>query len=362
MPIFRLGLTGDLLDVDGHMDSASIGLDRLASVPYIQHHFLRDLGPSHDDPGYWERFYSLLITPRHIADAHGLYVVRPWIKASTFAEGAENLTVIGRAGAGYDKIDVQACTDNDVALFNAPDALTHSTASAALLLMLALAKRLLAQEKLARTGRWDLQMQAQGSEIQGRTLGIVGLGRSGRELARLVAPFDMHIIAYSPRADAAEAEKLGIKLASLEVVFREADFVSLHASLRPDTHSMIRREHLALMKPTAYLINVARGELLDQDALVELLQAGWIAGAGLDVFAEEPLPADHPLVKLDNVILTPHWLPATVDTGLAIGLSTLAGMQRAARGQIPEHVINTEVLERPGFRAKLARFEANARD
>ncbi len=146
---------------------------------------------------------------------------------------------------------------------------------------------------------------------------------------------------------------------TLEGLFRQSDFISLHPSLRPDTRGMIRREHLLLMKPTAYLVNVARGELIDQRALVDVLRERRIAGAGLDVFEEEPLPAEHPLVQLDNVILTPHWLPATVEAGLAIGLSTLGGMMRAARGEVPEHVINTEVLDRPGFQAKLARFEVN---
>lgn len=359
MQPFRLALTGDMLDQDGHFEPSIIGLEMLNDVPFIQYDFLRDLGPSRDDPSYWDRFYSLEITPAHIATVNGLYVVRPWVKQSTFAQGAENLVVIGRAGAGYDKIDVEACTENNVALFNAPNSLTHATASSALMLMLALAKRLTAQEKVARTGRWDLQAAVQGMEIQGKTLGIVGLGRSGRELARLVAPFEMRIIAYSPHADDAQAAGLGIRLAPLDQVFHEADFISLHASLRPDTHQMIRAEHLALMKPTAYLINVARGELIDQAALTEVLRERLIAGAGLDVFKTEPLPVTDPLIGLDNVILTPHWLPATKDATRAIGESTLNGIICAARGEVPNHVINKAVLDRPGFKAKLDRFAVN---
>jgi phosphoglycerate dehydrogenase-like enzyme len=357
---FRLALTGDMLDINGQFDPRAIGLDRLAAYPYVQYHYLRDLGPSADDPTYWDRYYSLLITPEHIADIHGIYVVRPWIKPSTFANGAANLTVIGRAGTGYDKIDVAACTANDVLLFNSPDALMHSTASSALLLILALAKNLMAQERVTRAGRWDLQKAAQGEEIQGKTLGIVGMGRTGRELARLIAPFDMQILAYSPRADPRAMAELGVKLVSLDVVFSQSDYISLHASLRPDTRGMIRREHLALMKPTAFFVNVARGELVDQEALVELLEHKRIAGAGLDVYEEEPLPADHPLIKLDNVILTPHWLPATRDAGLTLGWTTLQGLLRVARGQLPDNIINPEVLDRPGFKQKLARFEANA--
>src|SRR5258707_5205195 len=226
MQTFKLALTGDILDIDGKLDPRTIGLESLNALSYVQYHYLRDLGPSRDDPGYWNRFYSLWITPQQIADAHGIYVVRPWIKPSAFANGADNLTVIGRAGAGYDKIDVQACTDNDVLLFNAPDALTHSTASAALLLMLALAKGLPAQERVARLGRWDQQMAVQGTEIRHKTLGIVGLGRSGKELARLVAPFDMRIIAYSPHADPEQARNLGVTLVTLEEVFKQSDFIS----------------------------------------------------------------------------------------------------------------------------------------
>ncbi len=359
MQLFRLAFTGDMLDADGQMDPTAIGLDRLATIPYIEHHFLRDLGPSRDDPTYWDRFYSLLITPAHIADIHGIYVVRPWIKASTFAEGAENLTVIGRAGTGYDKIDVDVCTANDVLLFNSPDALTHSTASAALLLILALAKRLTAQEKIARAARWDMQRTIQGGEIQHKTLGIVGLGRTGRELARLVAPFEMTLLAYSPRAEPRMADRLGIKLVSLDTLFEEADFISLHANLRPDTRGMIRREHLARMKPTAYFVNVARGELVDEHALVEVLQDGRITGAGLDVFDTEPLPADHPLIALENVILTPHWLPATREAGFTLGWTTLQGLMRVARGELPDNIVNPAVLDRPRFREKLARFMGN---
>ncbi len=359
MQTFRLALTGDLLDIDGNADREGLRLDQLDALPYMEYEFMRDLAPGRADPDYYNRYYSLLIAPHHIANAHGIYVVRPWIKPSTFAEGAQNLTVIARAGAGYDKLDVQACTDNDVALFNAPDALTHGTASAALTLMLALAKRLPEQERAARTGRWDLQGSIRGQDIEYKTLGIVGMGRSGRELARLVAPFEMKILAYSPHADPAEVEKLGIRLASLDELFRESDYVSLHPSLRPDTRGMIRREHLFAMKPSAYFVNVARGELVDQDALIELLRERRIAGAGLDVFEEEPLPVENPLIQMDNVILTPHWLPATIDGGLKISAAAMSGILRAARGEVPENVINRPVLDRPGFKAKLARFEAN---
>jgi phosphoglycerate dehydrogenase-like enzyme len=357
--LFRIAFTGDFLGPDGKSAYGDIGMALLDAAPHVHYRFLTDQAPRDGDADYYKRFYSLEVTADHVIDLDGLIVLRPWVKRRVFANGAGDLVVIGRSGAGYDKVDVTACTENDVALFNAPLALNHATASTALLFMLALAKRLPQQDRLARLGRWDLQTAEHGHEIEGRTLGIVGLGHSGRELARLVAPFGMRVLAYSPQADPAQAAALGVRLTSLEEVFREADFVSVHSHLTPEKHHMIRAEHLRLMKPTAYFVNVARGELVDQAALVEVLRQKRIAGAALDVFEREPLPADDTLTKLDNVILTPHWNCSTTDVWLATGRAMAEGMLRSSRGEVPEHVINKEVLERRGFREKLARFEVN---
>ena len=358
MPDFRIAFTGDFLDESGAVAYGDIGLDRLASRPSLRWHFITDLGPKPSDPGYWARLYSLEVTPDHIKGVDGLVVLRPWVKRSTFAEGAADLVVIGRSGAGYDKIDLDACTEHGVAVFNAPMALNHSTASSALLFMLALAKRLPDQERITRQGRWDRQAAVMGSEIQGRTLGIVGLGHSGRELARLVAPFAMRILAFSPHADPAAAQSLGVRLTSLEEVLRESDFVSLHCRLTAETRGLIGAPQLALMKPAAYFINVGRGELVDQQALVAALRDRRIAGAGLDVFEVEPLPADDPLIGLDNVILTPHWSASTSDVWRATGAAMAEGMLKAARGERPDNVVNPQVFDQPAFREKLSRFKS----
>jgi phosphoglycerate dehydrogenase-like enzyme len=356
---FRLALTGDFLDEHGASAYGEAGLDLLQGSPRIRYHFLTDQAPRPGDRTYWERFYSLEVRPEHIAGLDGLVVLRPHVTPATFARGAGDLVVIGRSGAGYDKIDVAACTANEVALFTAPLALNHPTASAALLLLLALAKRLPQQERITRAGRWDLQAQTMGGELQGRTLGIIGLGNSGRELVRLAAPFAMRILAYSPHADPAQAQALDVRLAPLDEVLCEADIVSLHCRLTPETRHLLGAAELARMKPGAYLVNVARGALVDQVALVAALRERRLAGAGLDVFEVEPLPPDDPLLGLDNVIVTPHWLASTADVWAATGRAMAEGMLRAARGQIPDNVVNTEVLERPGFRAKLARFAEN---
>ncbi len=332
----------------------------LSARPEIRWHFIEDLAPRANDPGYWARLYSLEVSPAHIKGADGLVVLRPWVKKSTFAAGAEDLFVIGRSGAGYDKIDLDACTEAGVAVFNAPLALNHSTASSALLFMLALAKRLFQQDRITRLGRWDSQAEVLGHEILGRTLGIVGLGHSGRELARLAAPFAMRLIAYSPHAEAEQARELGVRLTSLEDVMRESDFVSLHCRLSDATRGMIGTRELAFMKPSAYFINVARGELVDQRALTDALRQRRIAGAGLDVFDREPLPIADPLIGLDNVILTPHWSASTLDVWQATGREMALGMIRAARGEIPDNVVNPDVLEVTHFREKLARFASAA--
>ena len=357
MKAFKVLYSGDYFDVNGNFVLPGAGFDLLENDACIETGIMKEQSPQPGETAYSDRLYSLEVTPGHVANANGIVICRPWVKPSAFAHGAENLVVIGRAGAGYDKIDLAACTANDVLVFNCPDTLVHSTASAALTFILALAKRLPEHECMARTGRWDRQAEITGDDLPGQTLGIVGLGHTGAELARLVAPFQMRVLAYSPRADAAKAKALGVTLVpTLEEIFRESDFISLHSRLEPHTHRMIGEREFRLMKPTAYFINVARGELVQQDVLVRGLGEGWIRGAALDVFVQEPLPAGDPLTKLDNVILAPHWLPAT-RRALHLTLAAVAaGMRRVAAGTIPDDVLNPAVLERPAFRAKLARY------
>ena len=359
MPMFKLFFTGDYLDAEGKVKVGDIGLNEMAATGFIETSFLKDQQPAPGDDTYWDRLYSLEITPQHVAQANGIVIFRPWVKASAFLNGAENLVVLARAGAGYDKIDIPACTANDVVVFNAPDTLTHSTASAAFTLLLALAKKLLQQQMLVQTARWDRQTEFMGDDLIGKTLGIIGFGRSGAELARLVAPFHMHILSYSPNADPLQAEALGVQLVSLATLLGSSDFVSLHCRLENRTRGILGPRELRLLKPTAYLINVGRGELIHEEALVEALRAKRIAGAGLDVFRTEPLPLEHPLLGLDNVILTPHWLPSTHRASLATRDVIIRNVIRVSQGLVPQNVINPEVLQRPGFVNKLARFTAN---
>ncbi len=360
MHLFRIDFTGDHLDQNGNVAACDLGIDALEETGFIKTGFLLDQKPDPGDANYWERFYSLEITPDHVSRANGIVVCRPWVRESAFASGAENLVIIERAGAGYDKIDLDACTRNDVVVCNVPDSLTHSTASAALTLLLALAKKLPQQERLVRSGHWDRQYEVVGDDLIEKTLGIVGLGKTGRELARLAAPFYMQIQAYSPRADADAAEKMGITLvSSLDELLAKADFVSLHCRLDDHTRALLGAHELSLLKNSAYLINVARGELVDEAALIAALQERRIAGAGLDVFDHEPLPVTSPLLHLDNVVLTPHWLPSTQRAARLMQQAVVDNLSRVAQGGQPNNVLNPQVLGNDGFIRKLARFREN---
>ena len=357
---FKVLFTGDSLDEAGNVRGEDIGVEALQATGFIHTGFILDQKPSAEDAAYWARLYSLEITAEHIAAADAVVTIRPWLKAEAFARGADRLVAIGRAGMGYDKIDINACTQNDVVVFNTPESLTHSTASAAFTLMLALAKKLRLQQSILMTGRWDRQSEAYGDDLIGKTLGIIGLGKTGQELARLVAPFHMKVLAYSPRVDRFTAEALGVGLVpNLDDLLSVSDFVSLHCRLEKHTRGLLNASRLRLLKSTAYLINVARGEMIDEQALVDLLREQKIAGAGLDVFETEPLPTSSPLLTLDNVILTPHWLPSTKRAAMATRDVILQNVVRVATGQKPENVLNPAVLERPGFQRKLARFEEN---
>jgi phosphoglycerate dehydrogenase-like enzyme len=356
---FEVFYSGDYLNAAGKVAGGISVEDLLQSAAFIHHGFFMDQSPVMLGAAFGERLYNLQMEPHHVAAADGIVLIRPYVRRSAFAQGAERLVVIGRAGVGTDKIDLAACTDNDVAVFNAPESLTHSTASAAMLLILAMAKKLPAQERMARTGNWSNQASVIGDDLVGQTLGIVGLGRISWELIRLLEPFAMRVLAYSRHCPAEEARARNVELVDLDTLLREADFVSLHCELSDSTRGFLGAREFRLMKPSAYFINTGRGELVRQDEMVQVLQERRIAGAGLDVFDHEPLAAADPLTALDNVILTPHWLPSSHRAGRLITTAMAEGILRAARGEVPENVVNPDVLQRPGFKTKLNRFAVN---
>jgi D-3-phosphoglycerate dehydrogenase / 2-oxoglutarate reductase len=241
---------------------------------------------------------------------------------------ATRLKVIGRAGVGVDTIDVEAATERGVAVMNAPAGNTISAAELAFALLLALVRKVPAADRSMREGKWD-RSSFSGTELYRKTLGLIGAGRVGGEVARRARAFGMRVVAYDPYLSEEAARQLEIELASLDDTLSTADVISLHVPLTESTRGLIGPDQLARLKPTAVVVNAARGGVLDEKALHDRLKAGQLAGAALDVFGDEPLPADHPLRSLPNVVLTPHLGASTEEAQLNVALE-IAESVRAA--------------------------------
>ncbi|MDK2915250.1 MAG: D-3-phosphoglycerate dehydrogenase / 2-oxoglutarate reductase [Thermococcaceae archaeon] len=246
-------------------------------------------------------------------------------------EAAPKLKVIGRAGVGLDNIDLKAAEERGIKVVNSPGASSRSVAELAIGLLFAVARKIAFADRKMREGVWA-KKQCMGIELEGKTIGVVGFGRIGYEVAKIAKALGMNVLLYDPYPNEERAKEVGGKFVPLEELLKESDVVTLHVPLLDATYHLINEERLKLMKPTAILINAARGAVVDTDALVKALQEGWIAGAGLDVFEEEPLPADHPLTKLDNVVLTPHIGASTVEAQMRAGVEVAEKIVEALKG------------------------------
>jgi D-3-phosphoglycerate dehydrogenase len=240
-----------------------------------------------------------------LKDCEGLIVRSETKVTAELLDAANGLRVIGRAGVGVDNIDVSAATIRGIVVMNAPDGNTITTAEHTVAMLVSLARSIPQASSSLKSGRWD-RKKFIGVELQGKTLGVVGLGRIGRVVASRARAMGMMIVAYDPFIAPEQARDLEIELAPLDDVFARADFLTVHTPLTSETRGLIDREALSKMKQGARIINCARGGLVDEDALYEAITNGSIAGAALDVFSEEPPPADHKLLQLDQVIVTPH--------------------------------------------------------
>ncbi len=255
-------------------------------------------------------------------------------------EALPELKVIARAGVGYDAVDVQAATDRGVVVTFAPGTNQDSVAEHTFMLILALARNLMAQHTRIQQGEWPRKANL---PLRGKTLGLVGLGRIGKAVALRAGAFQMKVIAYEPYPDKAFTEKHSIRLCMLEDVFKQADFLSLHLPATEDSKHLVNKKTLALMKPTAFIINTSRGAVVHEGDLCEALRDKRIAGAGLDVFDEEP-PRDNPLTKLDNVVLTSHTAGVDLQSRDDMALLAAQCIARLAHGEWPaECIVNPEV-------------------
>jgi len=336
--IFRVGVTRDFLGSDGTFSYGGNCFHLLDEAPNVEWEFLAEK--------------TAELRPDQIQSYDALLLLIPRITTATL-EGADRLKVIARFGVGYDTIDVEACTRAGVMLTITPDGIRQPVAASVMTFMLALSHKLFLKDKMTRDGRWNEKLDHMGMGLTGRTLGVIGYGNIGREVFRLARPFGMHHLAYDPYVIETDSADTDVKLTDLETLLKTADFVSICCQLTPETRHLINAERLALMKPTSYLINMARGPVVDQKALTQVLQERRIQGAGLDVFEQEPIDPDDPILKLDNVIVTPHGICWTDEAFSGNGRSACESILDIAAGRIPQHVVNRDMMESARFKEKL---------
>lgn len=263
-----------------------------------------------------------------LATATALIVRSETKVTAEMIEKAPNLKVVARAGIGVDTIDVAAATKRGIAVMNAPGANTVSAAEHAVALLLSLLRHIPEAAETMKQGGWD-RKRFEGSELRGKTLGVVGLGRIGGYVAQLAHAFGMTILAYDPFVAPQRAVELQARLLPIEQLLQEADIVTLHVALTDETRHLLNAQRLRLMKPAAFLVNTARGELVDEMALVAAVKEKRIAGAAIDVFSEEPLPKDSPLRGLERVLLTPHLAASTAEAQRRVAIEICTAVREA---------------------------------
>lgn len=339
---FHVALTADFFNPGGELKFTDLGLSVFDDQPQIE---LRPFGEHRPQIG-----------ADQLVGANGVIVLTPSVTRESVSR-ADDLLAIGRFGVGYDNVDVEACTAADVALVITSGAVDRPVAEAVVGWMIALTHHTRTKDLLMREGRWDERSGYMGGELRDRTLGVIGFGGIGRKLVELLANWDMHKpVAFDPFVDPNVAAKWGVRLVSFEELLRTSDFVSIHCPLTPGTRGLIGAEQLSWMKPTAYLINTARGGIVDEDALYDSLSSKRIAGAALDCFATEPALEPSRFGEFENVLLAPHSIAWTNELFRDIGRTACRGMVELSLHRRPSGVVNSEVFDRPGFQAKWARI------
>ena len=322
---FRIGLTRDLLDARGEPSFGRAPLALLDDAAGIE----------------WEWLPESLseITPAVMARYDGLYVNSPQVGAAAVAADDLRVRIVARHGVGYDSVDVPALAARGVMVTNTPVAVRRPVAVAALTFILAFAGRLFEKDSLTRAGRWQERTSHMGLGLTSRTLGVIGAGGIGRELLALARPFGWKLLTADPYVDETAVTALGASRVSLERLLAEADFVVATVLLNEQTRHLMNAQRFAQMKRTAFFVNLSRGPICDEAALIDALRERRIAGAGLDVFEQEPVDPANPLLALDNVMVTPHALCWTDECFEAIAREGLQCLVDVAQGRRPRSVV-----------------------
>jgi phosphoglycerate dehydrogenase-like enzyme len=342
MAEFRVGLSGDFFREDGSPSFPEFDLSPLRDRDDIDLTILEP-GPE--------------IRSDQVADIDALILLLPKVTTRSLTTGGR-LAMVARFGVGYDNVDVEACTASGVALVITPDGVRRPVAVSILTLMLALTGKLIIKDALGRRGAagWAEKTEHNGVGLVGKTLGSLGVGNIGAELFRLAKPLDMRFIAYDPYLEGETAAALGIKLVGLNELFERSDILSVNCPLNDETYHLVNADRLASMKSSAYLINTARGPIVDQAALTAGLLDGRIAGAGLDVLEAEPPDPDDPILGLDNVIVTPHALCWTDQLFAGNGAADVQAVLDLKAGRIPRGIVNRSVLDARAWQERLVRY------
>jgi phosphoglycerate dehydrogenase-like enzyme len=336
---FHVGVTRDVLRPDGSLVFAPIGLEALERPRLVQS-FLDDDRSE--------------LTPDQLVGLDALFHFSPVVSAGSL-EGVERLTLIARLGVGLDFIDLEACTARGIAVTITPGGLTRAMASAAVAFVLALSHRLLQRHECLVAGDWsEGRFDMLGLGLTGRTLGVIGYGRIGREVVRLLRPWELRVL-VAQRSDPRDP---GVEHVPVDALLEEADVVIVACPLTPETHHLLDARRLALMKPTAVLVNIARGPVVDQAALTEALREGRLGGAGLDVFEQEPVDPADPILTAPGFVGAPHSLGYWDELFRRCVADACSAILDVAAGRVPSDVANADVLESPVFREKLDRFAA----
>ena len=332
-PPLHVGLTRSLFQSDGTTPAFDFGLDVLEARSDI----------------VWETVPTdeRELPSELLARYDAIIVELPADITRSSLEGVERLRLVARVGVGYDSIDVPSLTERGILLTNTPDGVRRTMATAGVTFVLMLSQYVVERDRLSRAGRWSDRGNFVGFGLTGRTLGLVGLGNIGREVARLISPFEMDVIAADPHVSLEQAAAVGCRLAPLDEVLRTSDFVVVTCALVPETYRLIKAEQIALMKKTAFLINIARGPIIDQGALTQALVEQRIAGAGLDVFEAEPMAPDDPLTRLDNVVMTAHSIGWTDQCFRECGVSAINSVISIAEGRLPANIVDRAAVSNP---------------
>ena len=337
---FRVGLTRDILDAHGEPAFGRKPLELLDGArATLDWEYLPEVVPA--------------LTPEHAARYDAVYVNTARVPAAAVARDDCRLRVVARHGVGYDSVDVPAMTAAGIVVTNTPSSMPRPVATIALTFVLALAGKLMLKDRLTRTGRWHERMENMGRGLTGRTLGVLGAGRIGKELLRMARTFDLRLLATDPNVDAVTLGYLRTEKVDLPTLLGAADFVVVCCLLDATTRHLVGPAQFARMRSDAYFVNVARGPIVDEAALIDALRARRIAGAALDVFEQEPVDPANPLLAMDDVIVTPHSLCWTDECFHNMATTGLTSIVDALAGRRPQFVVNPAALDHPRVRAWL---------